>query len=206
MRIIQWGLALVLLVPGGIAAAQEQPAQQPQASALAEAARRTRDQKKDQAKPAHVWDNDNIPNSPGNISIVGQGSAASAAESPAGNGGSAANPPSTDQAATPATAGPSAEKSAEEVSALQAELDNAKDQLKSLQKDLDILQRKFTLDQQMYMGKPDYSSDKAGAAQIKQEETEVAAKTREVADSQKKADELQKKLDAAKANTPSKSQ
>jgi peptidoglycan hydrolase CwlO-like protein len=56
------------------------------------------------------------------------------------------------------------------------------------------------------MSKPDYASDKAGAAKIKQEETEVGAIKQDVADLQKKVDALQAKLDSAKGNTPSKSQ
>ncbi len=207
MKIKQWGLALVLLLPGGIAAAQEQSAQQAQPSALSEAARRSRDQKKDEAKPARVWDNDNIPKTPGNISVVGQSSDAAAAESPAENGEHAANPPAADQAAvTPAPAAPSTEKSAQEQAATLSELTSAKGQLQSRQKDLDILQRKFSLDQQTYMSKPDYASDKAGAAKMKQEETEVGAIKQDVADLQKKVDALQAKLDSAKGNTPSKSQ
>jgi DNA repair exonuclease SbcCD ATPase subunit len=51
------------------AQAQSQP--QPQQDALAEAARKAREQRKNLPKAAKVYDNDNLPRNPGDVSVVG---------------------------------------------------------------------------------------------------------------------------------------
>jgi hypothetical protein len=202
MRVGRWVLLTLVLSPLGTAAAQQQQAsQQPaqQEDSLAAAARRTRDQKKDQAKPKKIYDNDNLPATPGGVNVVGQtesesgtssaGTAEPNAASPAGgNGGGGVG--ATD----------SVSNAAKNKAAISAELSAAKEQLQNLKNDLDILQRKFTLDQQTYYSKPDYSSDKEGAAKLKDERNEIEAKQQEVADAQKKVDELQSNLNPASDN------
>src|SRR5882762_9660579 len=137
MRIASSGLLVLLALPVGMASAQQQ--QQPpeqQADSIAEAARRSRDQKKEQPKPAKVWDNDTLPTKPGGVNVVGPSSPSSEASGnqPAANmqvaGGSA-------EAGTAKSAG----KSAGDVKALQASLAAAKDQLQAVKTELDILQR-----------------------------------------------------------------
>ena len=179
MKIALWGLGILLVMPLGAVAGQEQSTQQSQADPVAEAARRAREQKKDQAKATHVWNDENIPKTNG-VSVVGEDSAAGVG---AGTNGAAA-----------AVAGPGAP--AENAATVSAELNSAKEHLKSLQTDLDILQRKYVLDQQMYLSKPEHENDKEGAAQMQDEEDQIAAKQQEVADAQKKVDELQAKLTA----------
>jgi hypothetical protein len=185
MRIANWGLAILLLSPLGTAIAQQQEQQipqpaQPQHESLGDAARRSQDQKKDQPKPVKVWTNDNIPTATGNISIIGQ-----TTDSTSDNSAPAQTPP------------PNPKVAAAQRAASEAELSAAKDKLLSLKTDLDIMQRKFTLDDQMYRGKPDYSSDKAGAAAMKDEKDQVDAKMQDVEDAQRKVDELQAKLAAS---------
>lgn len=188
MRIARWGLLILLVSPLGTALAQPRqqtssPSDQ-QTDSLAAAARRTREQKKNQPKAAKVWDNENIPATPGGISVVGN--AAAPEQQPAQNaqaGAAEENKPA---------------KTAEDKSAVQSGLAAAKQQLESLKKDLDIAHRKYGLDQQMYYGKPDYASDKAGAAALKDEQAQIDAKQQEVADAQKKIDDLQAKLDSSK--------
>jgi hypothetical protein len=177
MKLAKWGLAIFLVYPLTIASAQPQDAAQsaqPQDS-LAAAARRAREQKKDQPKPAKVWDNDNIPSQQGAISVVGNASAASDEASGQTQAQAAASPK---QEAKP------------DAAAKAAELEADNHQLESLKADLDLLQRKFVLDQQSYYVKPDYSSDREGAAALKEEQDQIDAKQLQI-------DDLQKKIDAA---------
>ncbi|MFZ3217170.1 MAG: hypothetical protein WA192_14025 [Candidatus Acidiferrales bacterium] len=206
MKIAHWGLGILLALPTGFAAGQSQaPAQSAPtpapatADSLAAAAKQARDAKKDQAKPARVWDNDSVPKADAAISVVGQGPAqadrdnpAAAtddnanATAPAGDGSNAA----TDGSA-PAAPGPGR-------AALDGDIANAKEKLSTIKVDLDLLQRTYTLDAQMYYGKPDYSTDTDGAAKLKDEQDQIAAKQQEMDDQQKKIDDLE----AEKAKLP----
>ncbi|MBZ5694210.1 MAG: hypothetical protein LAN36_02490 [Acidobacteriia bacterium] len=177
MRIANWALIIALVLPVGVASAQQQE------DSPAAAARRAQEQKKkNPPKSAKVWDNDNIQGKPGNVNVVGQTAAP---------GENAENPSAAEQeAAAPPTP--------EEKSALEGDVSTAKAQLESLKNDLDILQRKYALDQQTYYGKTGYASDKAGAAALEDEKSQLDAKQAEVAAAQKKLDDLQAKLGAAK--------
>jgi hypothetical protein len=188
MRIAQWGLMILLVSPLGTALAQEQ-----QQDSLGAAARRAQDQKKeqkkDQTKTPKVWDNDNISSVSGTVSVVGK------AEEPSAQQGDATG---SKEETKPA-------QKAVDKSAIQANLEGAKHQFDSVKADLDLLQRKFTLDQQAYYVKPDYASDRAGAAALKNEQDQIDAKQQEVADAQKKVDDLQAQLGSApgdNGNTP----
>lgn len=185
MKIACWGLGILLVLPLGVAG-QQQSTQQSQADPVAEAARRAREQKKDQAKPARVWDNDDIPKTNG-VSVVGETSPDVAAAPATGTGNGAT--PATTPAAAPAAA-------AENAATISASLATAKEHLKSVQTDLDILKRKYVLDQQMYLSNPQHESNTSGASQLKDEEDQIAAKQQEVADAQAKVNELQAKLTA----------
>jgi len=180
MRIAKWGLMVLLISPLGTALAQEQPQ-----DSLAAAARRAQDQKKeqkkDQTKPAKVWDNDSISSVPGTVNVVGEATAPAEQKQEEASAKGAAKP-----AQAPV-----------DKSAIQADLAAAKEQLQSLKTDLDIAQRKYGLDQQMYYGKPDYASDKAGAAALQDEQNQIDAKQQEIADEQKKIDDLQAQLQSA---------
>jgi len=73
------GLAILLLLPVNSASArppQQQQYHEEDPSNVADAARRAREQKKEQPKPAKVWDNDTIPKKPGEVSVIGQTPAA----------------------------------------------------------------------------------------------------------------------------------
>src|SRR5215472_5634729 len=128
MKAIRFGLVMLVAVPLLIAAQEAAQAQAP-ADPLAAAARQTREQRKDQPKAAHVWDNDNIPNNPGAVSVVGQSSEGNSSEGAAQIGPPPGNPPSA-PAASPAR----------DRGAIENDLADAKDHLQSLQTDLDILQ------------------------------------------------------------------
>jgi hypothetical protein len=197
MKIAHWGLGILLVMPVGIAAGQSQPpSQNEQAPApaptdsLAAAAKQAREAKKDQPKPARVWNDDTIPKSNAAISVVGQ--------TPDDNAGAAAA--SGDAAATPpaanGTAGPGGGAAAGGGSrrALEGSIANAKERLATIKVDLDLLQRTYTLDSQMYYIKPDYASDTDGAAKLKDEQDQIAAKQQEMDDEQKKIDDLNAEL------------
>jgi DNA repair exonuclease SbcCD ATPase subunit len=196
MRVAKWGLVILLVSPVGVVTVQAQPAQSSQQEdSLAAAARRTRELKKQQPKVAKVWSNDNIPKSPAGVSVVGQ--AAPAEED--------ANPPANPQNA-PASAADSAKQGAQtsKKAGIEADLAGAKDQIQTLQNDLDILRRKYTLDQQQYSSRPLFTSDAAGAANLKDEQDQIDAKQQELSDAQKKIEDLQSKLSAADSSAPPK--
>jgi hypothetical protein len=201
MKLAKWGLAILLASPltiPSLASAQSQDtAQSGQQDPLAAAARRAREQKKDQPKAAKVWDNDNIPSGAGSVSVVGNSGATDQAASDQQQGNQ-----QHDQGQA-ANSNAQAQPSDADKAAKAAELDGDKRQLESLKTDLDILQRKLVLDQQTYYSKPDYSSDKAGAAALKDEQDQIAAKQQQIDDLQKKMDDLQSQLDAASSSPSS---
>jgi hypothetical protein len=184
MKIARWSIGLLLVLPLGLSAAQQgdqQSTQQPAANSVVEASRRAREQKKDQAKAVHVWNDDNLPKA-AEVSVVGQSPVAdnSSGSATGASGGASL-------AAAPAP-------SATDLAAVTVELATAKERLQSIQKDLDILQRKYNLDEQTYLSKPEYKNDREGAAQLKSEENQIAALQAEIVEAQKKVDLLQSKL------------
>jgi hypothetical protein len=204
MKIARWGLGILLVMPLSGLAGQQQSSQQAPADPVAEAARRAREQKKDEGKTPHVWSNDDIPKTNG-VSVVGETPAAGAGAS-AGDAANGANPaaaPAVAPNGDGAAAAPGQPAASEKTGAIAAELVTAKEQLKSLQTDLDIAQRKYGLDQQTYLSNPQHQDDVAGASQLRDEEDQIAAKQQEITDSQKKVDEIQARLTAAaSAPTP----
>jgi len=202
MKLAKWGLAILLVSPIAMvsaAPAQSQDSTQSgqQQDALAAAARRAREQKKDEPKAAKVWDNDNIPSTPGTVSVVGDSGDNSASEA------SGQSDQGQQQAADSNAPAPVSDK---DKAANAAELAADQEQLKSLKTDVDIAQRKLVLDQQMYYGKPDYSSDKAGAAALKDEQDQIDAKQQQIDDLQKKIDALQSQSGAPSDNSPTTNQ
>jgi hypothetical protein len=168
MRISRLGWPLLLFTIAATASSarsqSQQPAQQtsnaaPQTELPADAARHSREQKKSQPKPAHVWDNDNIPKEGNGVSVVGS------TETPA--------PAPAEGAAAPAV-------SVENKGQLDAAIQQAKDKIADLEQNLDIAQRKFTLDSDMYYGKTNYQDDKAGKAALDTEQADVTNKKREL--------------------------
>jgi hypothetical protein len=190
MKIAHWGLGILLVMPMGIAAGQAQsPSQDAQAPApapsdsLAAAAKAAREAKKDQAKPARVWDDDTVPKSNAAISVVGKtpdDSNSAPGDAAAANGS--------------AGAGAGAAAGGGDRKALESSIANAKEKLATMKVDLDLLQRTYTLDSQMYYIKPDYASDTDGAAKLKDEQDQIAAKQQEMDDEQKKIDDLNAEL------------
>jgi hypothetical protein len=73
----------------------------------------------------------------------------------------------------------------------------AKQRLADLKADLDVAQRKYALDQQTYYGKPNFAADRAGAAALGAEKSDVEAKADAVAAAEKLLASAQIKVDAA---------
>ena len=199
MKIAHWSLGILLIMPVGIAAGQPQPApQEAQAPApapapadsLAAAAKAARDAKKDQAKPTRVWDDDSVPKAKDEISVVGQAPAADDSGNPAAAAADAAA--NTAGAADGSADSKAASKS--DRSGLENSIANAKYKLATIKVDLDLAQRTYTLDSQMYYIKPDYKSDTAGAAKLQDEQDHIAAKQQEMDEEQKKIDDLETEL------------
>jgi hypothetical protein len=131
-------LAALLLFFGGVAVsrAQDNSANPSAAPSLGDAARKARAQKKDSAKPAKVFTNDDMGGLKGTISVVGNGSGP--------------------QAATGSTADKPSEKSdaGKEESSWRAKFAAARKTLAADEKELDILQREFNLKQQQFYTDP----------------------------------------------------
>jgi chromosome segregation ATPase len=145
----------------------------PQQESLADAARKSREQKKQSAKTAKVFTNDNIPTS-GGISSVGSSSEAAPADDQAA--GASANAPTGAKAG-----GSDAEKQwRDKFAALRSQL--AKDQA-----ELDVLQRELNVDSlQYYGGDPnkayqDQTSMQPMGAEYTRKREEIDAKQKQIA-------------------------
>lgn len=209
----KWVAVLLLASPAGIAAAQQPPTAKPnqqsqaqnqsqnaaqkksQQDSLAAAARRTREQQKSQPRAAKVWDNDNLPAAPEAVSVVGSAPAtpAESAEQSTNAGPAETQQGKSSQTSAASTTGRKAD--------LQKQLDAAKAHLKSAQTDLDIATRKYQLDQQTYYSNPNYLGDRAGAAKLKNEQSDIDAKKQAVDAAQKQVDDLNAKLQDLQADS-----
>jgi hypothetical protein len=193
------GLAAILFLPVGAVCAQSSAPQstaQSSSDPLAAAAKRAQE-KKDQSKPAHVWDNDTIPKAGHEISVVGQNDSTA---SDGTNPGAAPGAPAGSGVAVSAPA--SAQDQAALDAKLQSQVTNAKENLASLKTDLDLMQRTLVLDSQMYYSKPDYSNDRQGARKLTDEQAKIADKQQAIEDAEKKIAELEAQLKDSPANAP----
>lgn len=127
-------------------------AQSQDTESVAEAARRARAQKKTAAKPAKVVTDDDIkPATPASSESL-----PAPAPSAAGASSDAQAPANAGSAATPGTKD---EKAAKELAELKA-------MIKETQSDIDLLQRKQSLEQDSFFSNPDYSRDNGGKAKL----------------------------------------
>ena len=142
-------------------------------SALAEAARKAREQKKNEPKPAKVFDNDNLP-AQGGISSVGQATKAPADAGQTAGGGAAA-------AGAPAG---SNEK------AWRARFSSLRHKLDQDQQDLDVMQRELgVLDVQYYSDPVKGMQQQYTRSDINQKTAKIEAKKKQIeADKQAIAD------------------
>lgn len=213
----KWVAVLLLALPAGIAGAQQPSTAKPdpqqsqtqpqnaaqkkdQQDALAAAARRAREQEKNQPHTRKVWDNDNLPAAPAAVSVVGTAPAESADQS--ASTGSPDTQPGKSSETSNASVG---DRKAD----LQKQLKAAKAHLKAVQTDLDIATRAYQLDQQTYYSNPNYQLDTDGAAKLKNEANDITSKKQEVESAQKQVDDLNSKLqelESESAKSPKASQ
>lgn len=183
--------ALLILVPGissaGFAAA---PQSSQSSQSVAEAARKAQEKEKEAPKAKTVWTNDNIPNTPGGVSVVGQpqpsssSTAATSTEPAPGFANAKASSPVDKE-----------ERTAERAKTL-GDLEDARKQLDSVKTDLDIAQREYNLDAAQLYSTPDYSKDQQGQAKVDAEKAAIATKQQAVDAAQKKVDGLEKLLES----------
>jgi hypothetical protein len=187
MKLANFGIILLLVSPLPAVAwplqnsSSGQSASTGQQESLAEAARRAQEQKKEEPKPTKVWTNDDVPKTDADLSIIGPPSEAASAES-------------SEESKTEKK--PAAMTAAEKAD-LETKLEDAKEQLASLKIDLNILERKYPLDEQTYLSNPNHEHDTAGAEALDDEKQQIADKEKEIAEAQKKVDDLQVQVVAA---------
>jgi hypothetical protein len=182
----------------------ELAAQNPQDASVADAARQAREQKKSASKPAKVITNDALAGAPQQYSTTSPGPAAPSPDpitQPMTN--SQTGPAETEAGSTDANPTGSKSGTAAEAADTQSkpELTALKQQIADQQKEVDLLVRLYTLDQDAFLSNPDHAKDPQGKAKLEEQQQEIQAKVAEVA-------RLKGKLDAiapgesAKVATP----
>jgi len=174
MKNAYWGWPILIIALSAAASAARAQAQQssspstsqtaPKSDSVADAAKRTKEQKKTEPKATHVWNNDNIPKQGEGVNVIGN-----ADQTPA----LSADQSSQSQQMTPQVA-----------AAYQSTIQQLKDRVTALSQDLDIAQRKLSLDSDMYYGKTNYQDDKLGKAALDTESADVKAKKDQLAQAQ----------------------
>ncbi len=143
-------LGVALFFAGGFAHAQD-------TQSVAEAARRAREQKKAQAKPAKVITDESLDVKKGDV----QSAAAEQLRVP---GTPEPQPqPTATSTNSSATQSPKNPAEDEKVAKERAEL---KEQIKQVQSDIDLAQRELRLQQDSFFSSPDYSHNTAGKAKL----------------------------------------
>jgi hypothetical protein len=167
---------------------------------VAEAARRAREKKKENAKPVRTLTNDDLPAAP-----AGDVANGAVALPPAMNGEDAVRPSANDGGAKK----PSTPVNEEQRKALKANtaaaLERAKKQLATALSELDLMQRKLVLDSDSYYSKTDYASDKEGKANLDAEAQAIDIKKQDIEDLKARVAELQALVGETMENAPDKS-
>jgi hypothetical protein len=182
MRLFTLPRTLSALLAVGIslpitAVAQSQDAQSQQSgsqdSSVADAARRSREKKKNAAKSPKVITDEELDRR----------------NFPAGNEGLnvgsdprlETEPPSQQAvAAAEAADSNSEQQDAREAAAQDAKIARLKEQVGDAEKDFDLAKRQYALDQDSYLSNPDYSHDDAGKTRLQDEKQQIADKQQEV--------------------------
>jgi hypothetical protein len=163
-------IAACVLIP--VAAARPQDSQDQQNQSVADAARRTREQKKAAAAKSSkvITDEDidtkNIKPGAEGLNVGAPPKLDTQPPSPA----AVAAAEAADQAADSAAKEP-AKKSGEDPA-----ISGLKGQIAQATKELDLLQRELSLDQDEYFSKPDYANDKAGKVKLDAQQRQINSK------------------------------
>ena len=172
-------LASALLPGAGFAQSQD---------SVAEAARRSRAQKKNSEKPPKVVTDETLEVKKGDV----QSAAAEQLRMP----GTPVTPAAPANA--PSTAAPSEKKGSEDEK-LAKELAALKEQIKQAQSDLDLVKREQALQQDTYFSNPDYARDNAGKAKLDAIKQQISDKQQELDRLKARLAELQPQGDSATA-------
>lgn len=185
------GALLPLTLLPGKAAAQSQS----DATSVADAARRAREQKKNVPKPARTLTNDDLPATPpaSQPAAAPAGSTESAASDQANTESETATPAKAPAAETATPAASEQKKRAE----IEAALKRAKAELAQAQSELDVLKRKSALDSDSFYSQTDYSRDTDGRARLDAEAQDVNDKKSQVDELKSKVAALQTELGGA---------
>lgn len=171
----------VFLVVYGVAA-PALAASQNQSVSLGEAARHLRAQQKPVRPGAKVWTNDDVPTLPTfGVNVVGE------------------LPPSVAEAGKETKPAAGAK---EDQKGVEASLADEKTHLDAVSKELDLLQRELTLDEQQFYSNPGNATDVQGKAKLDAQKDQIAAKQQEVQQSKDKIADLEAKLAKLKAAPP----
>lgn len=162
------------------------------AQSVADAAKRAREQKKQEPATGKVWTNENVPTTGNGVSVVGEAPAPVAAEPGEKSGGAAAavkdKTPAAAKAATP-------EEIAKKRADLQAQLEEARKDQERLEKELDLAKRDLDLQTQQAYTNPQAMSDGSAQTQIAPYRAVADSKSAELDAVKTKIAELQKQLD-----------
>jgi hypothetical protein len=151
------------------------------APSVAEAARRAREKKKENAKPVRTLTNDDLPAVPSGDAGTGTATPTPAAKE------DAVAPAANDDGEKKSPAAGNDEKAKLRKEYNAAALERAKKQLAQLLGELDIMERKAVLDSDSYYSKTDYASDKEGKANLD-------AEAQQISDKKQAADELKARV------------
>src|SRR5713101_7158212 len=168
-------------------------AQSQDSQSVAEAARHSRGQKKNSAKPVKVITEETLDVKKGDVQSA-------TAEQPRIPG-----TPETQAQPTPANAPSSAvqsEKKASEDEKLAKELAALKEQIKQAQGDLELLQREQSLEQDNYYSKTDYAHDTAGKAKLDALKQQISDKQQELERLKARLAELQRAQNGSASAPP----
>jgi hypothetical protein len=182
-------LALALVAPAAMAQSQDA-----QSQSIADAARRSRDLKKNSAKSSRVITDDDLAKK--NTQPGEQGAPSEAQPTAETQPPTAEAPAATE---TTATATPPADANAEDHSAEARELGRLKAELAQAQKELDLDQRELALDQDTHFSNPDYQHDDTGKAKLARDQQQINDKQQEIDRLKTRIAALQELLNRAKA-------
>jgi hypothetical protein len=141
--------------------------QDAQTQSVADAARRAKEQKKNAAKPVKIVTEDDLPARPPDTSDA----TPTAASQPTSTSQAPPASPSDAPGQPAAPADKNAAKTGDdpEYAKLKAQTDGA-------EKEIELLKRSLSLDQDTFLSNPDYVHDKAGKAKLEDEREQIAEK------------------------------
>jgi len=191
MRLLSHGLLIgsltTLLALGFLPAATS--AQSQSGDSVADAARRAREQKKSAPKPVRTLTDDDLP--PKFVPVPAAAPATAGTTEPA-------KPGQTKPGENPAETSPAVADSKDEAAKKRAEKEEALKQLKAqlaqAQGELDVLQRKATLDSDSYYSQTNYAQDAAGKARLQDDTQQINDKKTQVEELNARIAKLQAEL------------